>query len=78
MWCRNYEAYWTKKTEAINRCLASLHHTICHSPAFAHFFLLLHKRLNVVFAGKPIISLSSCILNVNVDSCVPTKYLKVK
>lgn len=56
--------------------LSFYHQTISHFPAVAHFlFLFLHKRLNVVFGEKPIISLSSCILNVKVDSCVPIKYL---
>lgn len=50
--------------------------TISHFPLELHFLLSLHKRLNVVLMGKPIISLSSCILNVNVDSCVPRKCLE--
>jgi len=54
----------TKKT--LNYIL-TFHQTICHWSVVGHFLLVLHKRLNVVSGKKPIISLSSCILYVNVD-----------
>lgn len=56
--------YMYKKT--LNYIL-TFHQTICHWSVVEHFLLDLHKRLNVVSDKKPIISLSSCILYVNVD-----------
>lgn len=64
------------KIKSYSLIKAEHHQTIDQNPSTTQSSLVLHNLLNVVSNGKPIISLSSCILKVNVDSCVPIKYLK--